>query len=157
MKEYNNKIHWNLAGAFARFKEISGYAISNNLLRHYDKVTVYDGLNHCVWNGGRLHYGITYDSKIHQFYKKLGWGIKLTFTNYLITDLSDDMGNWLLETFHEEGNGIILVNEDLRRYVHKNFPKYNCCNPMSCTKSYFSASALAEEMIVIAFLMLSNL
>jgi len=124
MKKYNEKIHWTLAGAFARFDEISHFAIRNNLLRHYKRITVYDGLNHCAWNGGRIHSGIYYDKTKHDFYDSLGWGIRLVFTNFIVENLHDDVGNWLLETFHREGNGIILINDDLRRYIRKNYPKY---------------------------------
>ena len=124
MKNYNNQIHWNLSGAFTKFRDISSFTLKNGMLRKYKKITVYDGLENCVWNGGRLHAGVKYDPKIHKFYQSLGWGINLTFTNAIINDLSDEKGNWLLETFHEEGNSIILVNEDLRRYIRKNYPKY---------------------------------
>lgn len=124
MKNYNSKIHWNISGAFSKFRDISSYALKNGMLRKYKKITVYDGIENCVWNGGRLHNGTLYNAQAHKFYQSLGWGINLTLTNAIIEDLSDEKGNWLLETFHEEGNSIILVNEELRKYIRKNFPKY---------------------------------
>ena len=124
MKKYNEQIHWNISGGFCKFKDISLFALRNNFFRNYKKITVYDGIENCVWNGGRLHSGTLYEEKIHKFYQNLGWGINLTFTNSIIADVYDEKGNWLLETFHEEGNSIILANEDLRRHIRKNYPKF---------------------------------
>jgi len=135
MGKYNEQIHWNISGAFSKFKEISLFALKNNFLRSYKRVTVYDGIENCVWNGGRLHNGVTYDPAVHNFYKSHGWGINLTFTNGIINDVKDEKGNWLLETFHEDGNSIILYNEDLREHIRKNYPKFKLIYSITGTKN----------------------
>ena len=121
---YNKQIHWNIGGAFSKYDSIMDFFKKNELFNKYKKITVYDGVENCIWNGGRLHkYTPVIDSYIEQYYS-LGWGINLTFTNSTI-DINDPLGNHLLNKFHKKGNGIILVNETLKNYIRKNFPKYN--------------------------------
>jgi len=95
------------------------------LLNLLDKVnfTVYDGINLCHWNGGRINEEIYYSQEQIDFYYKRNINIALTFSNNII-DINDKVGNELLEKFHKEGNKIILVNDELRKYIRKNFPKY---------------------------------
>lgn len=85
--------------------------------------TVYDGINLCAWNGGRINRPVFYDEKIYNFYQKNNIGIALTLSNPII-DLNDKTGNELLELCYSPLNSIIIVNEELTRYIRKNFPKY---------------------------------
>jgi len=119
----NKRLTWNIAGAFAKHSTIYSFFKEHDLFDTYGKIVVYDGIEECVWNGGRLNNPIPYDETIRDLYYDLGWSINLTFTNFLI-NTKDEKGNFLLEKMHQEGNGIILVNDDLRRYVRKNYPKY---------------------------------
>lgn len=110
-----------LAGAFSRsvalVKFLSQYNGTDNLV-------VYDGINKCRWNGGRINRDIYYNDGLINYYYSKGISIALTFTNHNI-DLSDETGNHLLEKFHREGNSIILVNDSLREYIRERFPKYD--------------------------------
>lgn len=110
-----------LAGAFSRsvalVKFLSQYSGKDNLV-------VYDGINKCRWNGGRINRDIRYNDGLINYYYSKGISVALTFTNHKI-DVNDETGNHLLEKFHREGNAIILVNEDLRQYVRERFPKYD--------------------------------
>lgn len=119
----NKRLTWNIAGAFAKHDTIYSFFKDRNLLNTYGKIVLYDGIEECVWNGGRLNNPIPYSEEIRDLYYSLGWSINLTFTNFII-DTSDEKGNFLLEKMHKEGNGIILVNDSLREYVRKNYPKY---------------------------------
>ena len=121
--DYNKKITWNLAGAFCKHDILIKYFEDNDLFDRYNKIIVYDGIEKCRWNGGRVNLDAPYTDVVRDTYYRLGWSINLTFTNPVI-DTSDPTGNFILEKMHREGNGIILVNDELRKYVRKNFPKY---------------------------------
>lgn len=87
-------------------------------------VTVYDGMEDCSWNGGRINRdNIVLTEKEVQAYYNLSVGIALTFSNPEI-DLTDEVGLQLLERFHRVGNKIILVNETLRKFIVQYYPKY---------------------------------
>ena len=110
-----------LAGAFSKsvplIKFLTQYKGSANIV-------VYDGINKCKWNGGRINRDIYYNDGLINYYYSKGISIALTFTNHNI-DLTDPLGNELLEKFHKEGNALIIVNDDLRKYVREKFPKYD--------------------------------
>ena len=109
-----------VAGAFSRslaiVKFLSTYEGDANIV-------VYDGIDKCKWNGGRINRDIFHKDGLTQYYYSHDIGIALTFSNPVI-DLTDETGNFLLEKFHKEGNAIILCNEELRKYIRENFPKY---------------------------------
>jgi hypothetical protein len=130
-----NKIHWNIAGAFSHFKTVASILLRYQIKYNF---TVYDGINLCSWNGGRINRPVFYDKKIHDFYSKLNVGIALTFSNPII-DLDDTTGNYLLDIFHDKQNSIILRNSDLTHYIKNKYSKYkliysvtghNCGNPL---------------------------
>jgi len=120
---FSCKINFNIAGAFAKFTELSTYFVLNRKILDKVNFTVYDGINLCHWNGGRINEEIYYSQEQIDFYYKRNINIALTFSNNII-DINDKVGNELLEKFHKEGNKIILVNDELRKYIRKNFPKY---------------------------------
>jgi len=113
-------VRYLIAGAFSRtipiFEALTKYKGSARIL-------VYDGINKCKWNGGRINRDVVYNDGTINYYYSKGVGIALTFTNNNI-DLTDPIGNHLLEKFHKEGNAIILVNSRLRKYIRENYPKY---------------------------------
>jgi hypothetical protein len=111
-----------IAGAFSKSLPIIkflGQRIVDN-----SKLVVYDGVNKCRWNGGRINRDVYYKDSLIDYYYSKGVSIALTFSNHKI-NLADPLGNELLEKFHKEGNALIIVNEDLRKYVRDNFPKYD--------------------------------
>jgi hypothetical protein len=110
-----------LAGAFSKTIPLIKFLAQYN---GNDQLVVYDGINKCKWNGGRINRDIYYNDGMIEYYYNKGISIALTFTNHRI-DLNDPVGNHLLEKFHKDGNAIILVNEDLRKYIRANYPKYD--------------------------------
>lgn len=110
-----------IAGAFS--KTIPIIKALGNYTGNAD-IVVYDGINHCKWNGGRINRDVEYNNGVVEYYYNKGIKIALTFTNHNI-DLDDPLGNQLLERFHKKGNAIILVNHDLRDYIRKNYPLYD--------------------------------
>lgn len=113
----------NIAGAFAKKHLIVPWIYNNkDIIDHVD-ITVYDGINLCPWNGGRVNRDIKYDDKTINFYRSNNITIALTFTNPVI-ELTDSIGNHLLDKFHHDGNYIISVNEQLYEYIKNKYPKY---------------------------------
>jgi len=113
----------NVAGAFSKSKELRLYiTLNKDLLKQFD-VTVYDGINCCPWNGGRINRNISYDDNMIDFYYRHNIDIALAFTNPII-DITDQTGNMLLKKFHKKGNTIISVNKELREYVKEYYPLY---------------------------------
>lgn len=111
-----------LAGAFSKSIPLIKF-ISNRMVDN-TKLVVYDGINKCSWNGGRINRDVYYNDALIEYYYSRGISIALTMSNHNI-DLTDKVGNHLLEKFHKEGNALIIVNDDLRKYVRENFPKYD--------------------------------
>jgi len=142
----NKRIHWNIAGAFAKYNLIIDFFSKRNLYNKYRHITVYDGIENCTWNGGRLHKYIPYNKKIKEHYYDLGWSINLTFSNTKI-NLNDEKGNYLLKEFHKEGNGIILVNDDLRKYINKNYPKYKLIHSITACGDIQGFPLREEDLI----------
>jgi hypothetical protein len=116
-------MRFNIAGAFSKSKELRLYFFNNkNIIKNFD-ITVYDGINNCPWNGGRINRDICYDDKVVNFYYRNNISIALTFTNPVI-DLTDKTGNELLKKFHKKGNVIITANETLLNYIKEKYPLY---------------------------------
>jgi len=116
-------MRFNIAGAFSKSKELRLYFFNNkNIIKNFD-ITVYDGINNCSWNGGRINRDICYDDKVINFYYRNNISIALTFTNPVI-DLTDKTGNELLKKFHKKGNVIITANETLLNYIKEKYPLY---------------------------------
>lgn len=113
----------NIAGAFAKSKELRMFVTLNKKICDKIELTVYDGIDNCSWNGGRINRDITYSHDMIDFYYRHGIGIALTFTNPVV-DVHDAKGNELLEKFHRPGNVIISVNTRLREYIKNKFPDY---------------------------------
>ena len=111
-----------LAGAFS--KTIPLIKFLSNRLVDTSKLVVYDGVNKCRWNGGRINRDVYYNDGMIDYYYSKGISIALTMSNHRV-NLDDETGNHLLEKFHKEGNALIIVNDDLRAYVRANFPKYD--------------------------------
>lgn len=116
------KPHIKIAGAFTHYEKIIPVILKHRNLIDF---SVYDGINECRWNGGRINRPV-FDNNTHKkAYETLGVGISLAFSNPVI-DLNDVVGNELLERYHTDGNSIILQNTGLLEYIRKKFPKYEC-------------------------------
>lgn len=111
-----------IAGAFSKSIPIIKFLSSN--MTNSEELVVYDGINKCKWNGGRINRDVYYNDALIDYYYSKNIRIALTFSNPVI-DLNDEVGNHLLEKFHKEGNALIIVNDDLRKYVREKFPKYH--------------------------------
>ena len=111
-----------IAGAFSKSIPIIKF-LSHKMI-DTNQLVVYDGVNKCDWNGGRINRDVFYSDALINYYYSKGVSIALTMSNHKI-DLTDPLGNELLEKFHKEGNALIIVNDDLRAYVREHYPKYD--------------------------------
>jgi len=111
-----------IAGAFSKSIPIIRFLGSG--IAKDAHIVVYDGINKCRWNGGRINRDIKYNDALINYYYGKGISIALTFSNHNI-NLDDKLGNELLEKFHRKGNALIIVNDQLRQYVRDNFPDYD--------------------------------
>ena len=117
-------INVKLAGAVKHF--IMFMKIYPRLEKYMDKITfdVYDGPNLCKWNGGRINRNINLTQQMVDWYNKKNIGVFLTFSNYEI-DLNHQIGLNLLKMLkNKKINGIVLVNENLRKFIRNNYPNY---------------------------------
>lgn len=121
-----NIINLNIAGAVVHYKKLLNTIRIAKLTNKNINFNVYDGPNLCQWNGGRINKDIILTDDIIEMYNKSGISISLAFTNHTI-NVNDDIGNNLLNKLNFYGekynikNKIILVNEDFRKYLRKNF------------------------------------
>lgn len=119
-------IYLNAAGAVVHYDAFSKQIPILKLKNKNIAFNLYEGPNLCQWNGGRINRDIKLTYDIIEKYNKLGITLSLTFTNPKI-DLSDPIGNELLEMLdkcqkqHNVKNKIVLVNEELRQYLRKNY------------------------------------
>jgi len=117
------KLSINIAGAFTfNFTE---FFLKSAIYKKFN-ITVYDGVNNCQWNGGRINRPIYIDQKDIERYNKLGIAVSLTFSNHII-DLNDDTGQTLLKWLNDSQikygiqNEITLVNEDFLKHLRSNY------------------------------------
>ena len=111
-----------IAGAFSKSHILIPYILQNNLK---GKVCVYDGILKCKWNGGRINKLLKFPlaeetRKILDTYHKLKIPVFLTFSNFEI-DLNFSWGHRWLSAL-EPQDGIILVNENFRQFLRKEYP-----------------------------------
>ena len=119
-------IKLNIAGAVVHFNYLLKELMIQKVTNKNIQFTVYEGPNKCQWNGGRINRDIEITDEVIEKYNKNNISISLAFTNPEI-DLTDKIGNELLNKLKYYGNlynvknKIVLVNEDLRLYLRKNF------------------------------------
>jgi len=113
----------NIGGGIRHFKIFSLFVLTHAKKLEGHNISTFDGVDDCVWNGGKINKGSFIKPHHLVFLDKYNINLSLTFTNPVI-DLDDPIGNGLLKKFHKKGNSIILVNEDLRLYIRENYPKY---------------------------------
>ncbi len=54
----------------------------------------------------------------------LGIGYRIPLTNNFVTREEYEMNLCFLEKYHRAGNSVILVNDDLAKWIREDFPKY---------------------------------
>jgi hypothetical protein len=99
---------------------------------------MYDSYPGTRWNGGRptsteAEYAL--EAFTHQVERLNNHdiGFNFTFSNLLLEKehLDDQLGNHLLERFHNGRNGVIAGSDVLARYIRKTFPKYRLIHTLT--------------------------
>ena len=117
-------INLNIGGAFTH--PFISFFVKNKSKFKNIKLTLYDGVNNCSWNGGRINRNIFITQKDIEKYNKLGIAIAFTFSNPEI-NLLDEKGlellNWLdnSQKKYNIQNEIILINNDLKKLLKLNY------------------------------------
>lgn len=110
--------------------------------------SIYGCPAYTVWNSGRVRNTGTRDTvKIaHKLTQEYGVSARFTFTNSLLEEkhLHDTFCNYLLETFDDEKNGVILQSDILQKYIAEKFPKYHFIS--SITKCLNKKESLLAEL-----------
>lgn len=90
--------------------------------------SIYGSPAYAVWNSGRVRNKGTRNTVrvARRLTQEYGVSARFTFTNSLLeeTHLHDAFCNYLLETFDDEKNGVILQSDILQKYIAERFPKY---------------------------------
>lgn len=90
--------------------------------------SIYGSPAYTVWNSGRPRNVGTRDTveTARRLTQEYSVSARFTFTNGLLEEkhLHDVFCNYLLETFDDENNGVILQSDILQKYIAEKFPKY---------------------------------
>ena len=119
-------IQINIAGAFIYYDKLLPFIIKNKLHKKF-KIMVYDSVDYCSWNGGRINYKNNANKFKIKNYNKHNISVGLSFSNYKI-DFNDQLGNNFLEylDFYQKKydikNSVFLINDNFRKFLRK---KYN--------------------------------
>jgi collagenase-like PrtC family protease len=82
-----------------------------------------------------------------------GISFYFTFSNHEI-DINDEDGNFILDKFHNDLNGVIILNDTFAEYVREKYPKYK--RVLSCTHYntnvdyYLKRKNLYDVMVLLA-------
>jgi len=120
-----NKIRLNIAGAFIYFDKLFPFILKNKLHKKFN-LMVYDSVDYCPWNGGRINYKNNASEEKIKKYNKYGISVGLSFSNFRI-DLNNELGNQFLEYLYyykkkfKVQNSIFLINEEFREYLRKKY------------------------------------
>lgn len=120
-------INVKIGGAVQKYELILIWNVKNRDLIKGLQPTYYDMPNNCAWNGGRINRTIELTDNIITTFNKLKYGFCLGFTNNVVIDVGDEVGNHLLKMVSGDNNphklhGVVLQSETLRRYIRKNYP-----------------------------------
>lgn len=60
---------------------------------------------------------------VHELYYA-GIGLRLPLTNHYVSEEEYEASHALLERYHRDGNATIVTNDNLARWIRRDFPKY---------------------------------
>lgn len=72
-------------------------------------------------------------------------GVRLPLTNHFVKPLEYEASAALLEKYHRNGNAVIATNDDLARWIRRDFPKYRIeASVIKNVRTYNRISAAME-------------
>lgn len=152
-KDVKVKAHYHLPGLFEHFELYKKFLpIFYNYREFFyswcDIASIYGAPAYCIWNSGRLidSFGRPNIENVFDFVKDYKVSGRFTFSNCLLEEkhLQDTYCNYLLRTFEDEQNGIIIHSKLLQNYISRNFPKYYFVS--STTKCITNKEDLLAEL-----------
>jgi hypothetical protein len=119
-------INVKIGGGVQKYELILMWNLKHKTLIKDLQVTYYDMPNNCAWNGGRINRTIDLEERMLATFNKFKHGFCLGFTNHVVLDVGDEVGNQLLKMVSDNNphklHGVVLMSETLRRYIRKNYP-----------------------------------
>ena len=73
---------------------------------------------------GRPYMGRQISDKDYAFLKKNNIGVRIPFTNHFVTEKEYRKNRKILDKYHTKGNSIIVTNDDLARWIKRDYPLY---------------------------------
>lgn len=121
-------INVKIGGGVAKYQTLMIFMVKHRELANEFQFTYYDMPNDCAWNGGRINRSIELTEQMLATYNKYNSGFCLGFTNLVVLDVGDTVGNQLLEMVSANNpnrlHGAVLSSETLRRHIKKNYPDF---------------------------------
>jgi len=74
--------------------------------------------------GGRIFGQPEFSPRDVEELYELGIGLRLPLTNHYVEEEEYRQSRWLLEKYHRPGNAAIVTNDDLARWIRRDFPDY---------------------------------
>jgi hypothetical protein len=78
----------------------------------------------CTLYGGRIFEGIQVSEQDVSILNSIGIGLRLPLTNHYVTEKEYDGYKWLLEKYYRPVNSVITTNDELARWIRRDFPDY---------------------------------
>lgn len=76
-----------------------------------------------LYGGRPFHQRNILDKDVSEMYG-LGIGYRIPLTNHYVTREEYECNHCFLEKYHRTGNSVILVNDELGKWIKEDFPKY---------------------------------
>ncbi len=113
----NNKINIKIAGAGAKYNFLLKYFLKNRTYLKDYNICLYDMFNSCQWNGGRLNSDIILTDSMIKSFKNNNISLSLGFSNNILNDYSDIIGNNLIKKSKDILSSIIVSDEQFNKYL----------------------------------------
>jgi hypothetical protein len=73
---------------------------------------------------GRPYIGRQISDTDYEFLKRNNIGIRIPFTNHFVTEKEYQKNRKILDKYHKKGNSIIVTNDNLARWIKRDYPLY---------------------------------
>ena len=86
--------------------------------------TVFGFTDRCTLYGGRPATGRQLTAADIRALEQTGVGYRIPLTNHFFTEQEYENSRPFLDKYHKPGNALIIVNDDLARFIRRDFPQY---------------------------------
>lgn len=96
--------------------------------------------------GGRIYGQAEFSPQDVDLLYGAGIGVRLPLTNHYVDEAEYEQSRSLLEKYHRPGNAVIVTNDDLARWLRRDFPGYRI--EASVIKNLRSYARIEEAMTI---------